>query len=184
MERFVVSGGHQLSGEIRPQGAKNEALQVLCALLLSKDWVEIDNLPDIGDVNSLISMLKDVGVQVQPVHDACMRFCAKDLHMDKVFTEDFASKVGHLRGSIMLLAPLLRRFGKLRLPFPGGDRIGRRHLDTHVRGLQAMGVSCEYDSSSQLYTFWLKDGHFHGAKVLLRLFVYIFVVPFDMETFH
>ena len=167
MARFVIQGGCELSGKIRPQGAKNEALQVLCALLLTDEWVEIDNLPDIEDVNCLIQILKQLGVSVQARRTNCYGFCAKDISLERAEEPAFLQTIGQLRGSVMLLAPLLHRFKKVQLPPPGGDKIGRRRLDTHIRGLVAMGARFEYNRRKETYTLWLPD-RFHGTKILLE----------------
>ena len=168
MSHFVIQGGRTLSGSIKPQGAKNEALQVLSAVLLSCEWVELSNLADIGDVRHLLALLKLLGVeQEQGETPNSLRLCAKTLSEDALHSDDFHEGVGRLRGSVMLLAPLLYRFGRVSFSSPGGDRIGRRRLDTHIKGLQALGVSCEYDRSQGRYTLWLSEDRFKPAKVLL-----------------
>lgn len=167
MARFLIQGGRQLSGHIRPQGAKNEALQVLCATLLTDEWVEINNLPEIEDVQRLVSMLKQLGVSVKPQEAGTYRFCAQDADPKKALSKDFLETVDKLRGSVMLIAPLLQRFKKVHMPHPGGDKIGRRRLDTHIRGLVALGARFEYDRLKETYTLWLPEG-FRGAKILME----------------
>ncbi len=167
MACFVIEGGRRLSGDIQPQGAKNEALQILSAVLLTEERVEVDNLPEIEDVNRLLEMLEYLGVTTQAHGPGHISFCAKDINPDKVFSSFFFTHVGRLRGSVMLLAPLLQRFGRVELPDPGGDKIGRRHLDTHIRGLQALGACFEYNTRKRSYTLWITDG-FRGSKVLLE----------------
>ena len=167
MERFIIQGGRKLSGSIQPQGSKNEALQILCATLLTTEWVEVINLPAIHDVKRLIKMLKLLGVVVERISETSYRFCAKNIDPQAALSVDFLHTVGELRGSVMLIAPLLYRFGRLQLPSPGGDKIGRRRLDTHIQGLSALGLAFEYDKRKELYTFWIPD-HFHSANILLE----------------
>ena len=151
MEAFEVHGGHQLKGSLTPQGAKNEALQILCAVLLTSEKIRIDNIPDIVDINKLISLLKDLGVKVQKIEKGSYFFQSDDINIDFLNSPEFAKKGGALRGSIMIVGPLLARFGKGYIPKPGGDKIGRRRLDTHFLGFQKLGAKFTYDDASHFY---------------------------------
>ena len=151
MASFVIEGGHKLQGDIIPQGAKNEALQVLCAVLLTPEPVTIHKVPDIRDVNKLIELLKALGVVVEFLGDESYQFCAKDVDIDYLETEEFRSAASSLRGSIMILGPLLARFGKGKISKPGGDKIGRRRLDTHFVGFQKLGARFLYESETGMY---------------------------------
>jgi UDP-N-acetylglucosamine 1-carboxyvinyltransferase len=151
MDSFEIIGGKRLKGEIIPQGAKNEALQILCATLLTSEPVTIKNLPDIIDVNKLISLLGDFGVAVTKIDASTYKFQASNINIDFLETEDFKKKAAALRGSIMILGPLLSRFGKGKMPKPGGDKIGRRRLDTHFIGLEKLGAKFNYDSKDSFY---------------------------------
>ena len=148
---FEITGGRRLKGELIPQGAKNEALQILCATLLTPDPVIIKNVPDIIDVNKLISLLKDFNVDVQRIDEFTYRFQANNVNISFLETDDFKKKAAALRGSIMILGPLLARFGKGKMPKPGGDKIGRRRLDTHFIGLEKLGAQFKYDSGDTFY---------------------------------
>ncbi|TRZ70679.1 MAG: UDP-N-acetylglucosamine 1-carboxyvinyltransferase, partial [Bacteroidetes bacterium] len=152
MSSFKISGGKQLTGEIVPQGAKNEALQVICACLLTKEKITIHNVPAIRDVVKLMELLKSLGVKVTPSGSSSYTFEAADINLDYLNTTDFKEKVGALRGSIMILGPLLARFGRGIVYAPGGDKIGRRRLDTHFFGLQKLGAEFNYDFTNQLFT--------------------------------
>ncbi len=152
MSSFKISGGKQLTGEIIPQGAKNEALQVICACLLTNEKVTIHNVPAIRDVVKLMELLKSLGVKVTPSGSSSYTFEAADINLDYLNTTDFKEKVGALRGSIMILGPLLARFGRGIVYAPGGDKIGRRRLDTHFFGLQKLGAEFNYDFTNQLFT--------------------------------
>ena len=151
MASFVIEGGRKLQGDIIPQGAKNEALQVLCAILLTPEPVTIHKVPNIRDVNKLIELLKALGVVVEFLGNECYRFCAKDVNIDYLETEEFRSSASSLRGSIMILGPLLARFGKGKISKPGGDKIGRRRLDTHFVGFQKLGARFLYESETGMY---------------------------------
>jgi UDP-N-acetylglucosamine 1-carboxyvinyltransferase len=151
LEAFEVHGGHQLKGSLTPQGAKNEALQILCAVLLTSEKIRIDNIPDIVDINKLISLLKDLGVKVQKIEKGSYFFQSDDIDIDFLNSPEFAKKGGALRGSIMIVGPLLARFGKGYIPKPGGDKIGRRRLDTHFLGFQKLGAKFTYDDASHFY---------------------------------
>ena len=154
MGTFQIEGGHKLHGEITPQGAKNEALQILCAVLLTADKVSIHNIPDIVDVNKLISLLEDLGVKIQKKGKGSYTFMADDVNLDYLLSDQFKQDGRGLRGSIMLVGPLLARFGKGYIPKPGGDKIGRRRLDTHFEGFIKLGASFRYN----------KEEHFYGVE--------------------
>lgn len=151
MASFVIEGGCRMSGEIIPQGAKNEALQVICAVLLTPEKVTIANVPDILDVNNLIQLLRDMQVKVERLSLDTYAFQADNVDLDYLKTEDFVRKSASLRGSVMIVGPLLARFGKAVLPKPGGDKIGRRRLDTHFTGIQKLGATFTYNQDAQLY---------------------------------
>lgn len=151
MSTFIVEGGHKLHGSLSCQGAKNEALEVICATLLTSSPVVISNIPDISDVRNLIGLLRDLGVKVEFIsHDTC-RFTADDIDIEYIYTEEFLRKARALRGSVMIVGPLTARFGKAILPKPGGDKIGRRRLDTHFLGLQKLGAEFEYIADDKIY---------------------------------
>ncbi|MDR2804934.1 MAG: UDP-N-acetylglucosamine 1-carboxyvinyltransferase, partial [Dysgonamonadaceae bacterium] len=151
MASFVIEGGHKLSGEIVPQGAKNEALQVICATLLTSETVTIHNIPDILDVNNLIILLRDMGVKVDHPAPGTYTFQANEIDTNYLQTDDFLRKSTALRGSVMLVGPLVARFGYAIVPKPGGDKIGRRRLDTHFLGIQKLGAEFQYDAERQIY---------------------------------
>ena len=151
MESFIIEGGHALSGTIIPQGAKNEALQVICATLLTRDAVRIKNVPDILDVNNLIKLLQDIGVKVTRHGRNDYTFQADRLNLDYLQSDDFVHKCASLRGSILMIGPLLGRFGKAAVAQPGGDKIGRRRLDTHFLGFQALGAEFVYVEERNVY---------------------------------
>ena len=165
MAKFLIEGGHPLCGEIIPQGAKNEALEVICAILLTSGKVTISNIPDILDVNNLISLLKDMGVKVNLIKKGCYSFQADSVNLDYMDSSDFYKKCAALRGSVMLAGPLVSRFGKAIVPKPGGDKIGRRRLDTHFLGIQKLGADFEYDDDRKLYSVTAKQ--LTGAYMLL-----------------
>ncbi|MFT6002583.1 MAG: UDP-N-acetylglucosamine 1-carboxyvinyltransferase, partial [Flavobacteriales bacterium] len=146
MNIFEINGGKKLKGEIIPQGAKNEALQILCAVLLTPEKVIIDNLPNIIDVNKLIDLLSSIGVTVEKLSDSKYSFKADHVDVDYLISDEFKQKGSSLRGSIMILGPLLARYGKGYMPKPGGDKIGRRRLDTHFIGFEKLGATYRYDS--------------------------------------
>lgn len=151
MSSFEIIGGKKLKGEITPQGAKNEALQVICASLLTSGEVTIGNIPNIRDVNKLIELLQDLGVKVEKKSTDEYSFQAENVNLDFMYTDDFKNKATSLRGSIMIIGPLLARFGKGYIPKPGGDKIGRRRLDTHFIGLQQLGADFNYDADDNFY---------------------------------
>ena len=166
MSSLRVNGGVKLSGEIRPQGAKNEALQVICATLLSESDVIISNIPDIIDVNKLIKILKNLGVKVEELYKGKFCFNAKDINLEYLNNGDFLKDAKSLRGSIMLVGPLLSRFGSASIPRPGGDKIGRRRLDTHFINLEKLGAKLEYNSNKRTYSVISKDS-LKGTSILL-----------------
>ena len=151
MGTFRIEGGHQLHGEITPQGAKNEALQILCAVLLTSEKVSITNIPDIVDVNKLIGLLQVMGVKIEKVEKGTYIFQAKEIDLEYLQTEDFKKRASSLRGSVMIIGPLLARFGVGYLPKPGGDKIGRRRLDTHFAGFMKLGAKFNYDAGEHFY---------------------------------
>lgn len=165
MGTFKIQGGHQLKGEIHPQGAKNEALQILCAVLLTPEEVIIDNVPDIIDVNKLIELLADLGVKVKKIADAKYSFQADNINIEYLNTPTFKEKGAKLRGSVMIIGPLLARFGKGYIPKPGGDKIGRRRLDTHFIGFQKLGAKFIYNEESKFYK--VEANNLRGTYMLL-----------------
>lgn len=152
MSVFEINGGKRLSGELHPQGAKNEALQVICAVLMSQEPVTIKNIPDIRDVNNLIDLLESMGVEVKRISRSECWFKADNINLDYLLTDEYKSKAAALRGSVMVLGPLLARFKKAYLPKPGGDRIGRRPIDTHLIGFEKLGAKFEFDDNSDFFT--------------------------------
>ena len=151
MSSFIIEGGRKLSGEIEPQGAKNEALQILCAVLLSPEKITINNLPDIVDINILIDLLSDLGVKIQKLSPSSYTFQSDEINLDYLTSDEFKTKGTRIRGSIMIVGPLLARFGKGYIPKPGGDKIGRRRLDTHFIGFEKLGAIFTYDSKESFY---------------------------------
>jgi UDP-N-acetylglucosamine 1-carboxyvinyltransferase len=166
MEYFQVEGGHRLSGEITPQGAKNEALQILCAVLLTDEPTTVSNLPDIVDVNRLIDILRDMGVKVEPLAPDTYRFQADALDLAYLQSPAFWEKARKLRGSIMMVGPLLSRFGEAFISRPGGDKIGRRRLDTHFWGFQQLGAQFEYNAEKGIFKV-RSTGRLKGKYMLL-----------------
>jgi UDP-N-acetylglucosamine 1-carboxyvinyltransferase len=162
---FEVIGGKKLKGEITPQGAKNEALQILCAVLLTPEKVTISNIPAIRDVLALIDILKDLGVKVEKLSEDTYSFQADKVDLDYLKTETYKKKGASLRGSIMIMGPLLTRFKKAYLPKPGGDKIGRRRLDTHFLGFEKLGAKFNYDNNETFYS--VEASNLQGAYVLL-----------------
>ncbi len=151
MGSFRITGGRKLKGEIIPQGAKNEALQILCAVLLSRESIVIHNIPDIRDVNKLIELLQDMGVETRKVGEGSVEFRAGGVNFNYFETDQYKKKASELRGSVMLLGPMLGRFGKGKAPKPGGDKIGRRPLDAHFTGFQKLGATFSYDAEDAFY---------------------------------
>ncbi len=165
MSVFEIIGGSKLKGEIIPQGAKNEALQILCAVLLTPEKVVISNIPDIVDVNKLIDLLRDLGVKVEKTGHEEYTFQADQVNVDYLNSAEFKKKGGSLRGSIMIVGPLLSRFGKGYIPRPGGDKIGRRRLDTHFIGFQNLGAKFIYDDENEFYK--VEASNLKGCYMLL-----------------
>ncbi len=165
MSSFKIRGGQRLSGEITPQGAKNEALQVICAVLLTDEEVIMHNVPDILDVNRLIDILQDFGVIIKRLGKDSYSFLASNIKVDYLYTDEFYQKAGKIRGSVMLMGPMLARFGKAYLPKPGGDKIGRRRLDTHFIGMKKLNAVFEYDSKKQ--AFEIDGKKMRGDYILL-----------------
>jgi UDP-N-acetylglucosamine 1-carboxyvinyltransferase len=165
MATFIIEGGHQLKGDIQPQGAKNEALQILCAVLLTSETVTIHNIPDIVDVNKLIELLKKLGVKIQKIGSGSYTFKADDVNMSFLESAEFKEDGKGLRGSIMIVGPLLARFGKGYIPKPGGDKIGRRRLDTHFEGFINLGAKFRYNREDHFYG--VEADRLKGAYMLL-----------------
>jgi len=163
---FEIHGGKSLSGEINPQGAKNEVLQILCAVLLTNEEVRINNIPDIKDVNLLIHILGDLGVKVTKNTKGCYTFKADKVNIDYIKSPEFKEYATKLRGSVMLLGPLLARFGEAYMPTPGGDKIGRRRLDTHFQGFRDLGAEFYFDEEKHFYS--LKAKELRGKFILLE----------------
>jgi len=166
MNTFEIRGGNTLHGSITPQGAKNEALQVLCAAMLTDEPVTLKNVPDIIDVNTLIELLGDMGVAVERPGPNTVCLQANAIDPEYFTTPAFKKKSGKLRGTVMLAGPMLARFHKAYIPQPGGDKIGRRRLDTHILGFERMGVAFEYDAENQMFS--LNGSHLHGAYILME----------------
>ena len=168
MASFIIEGGHLLQGSITPQGAKNEALQVICASLLTDDEVTIHNIPDIRDVNNLIQLLRDIGVKVkaeEPRSSGTFTFQADSLNLNYLESNEFVHKCAELRGSVMMIGPLLARMGKAVITKPGGDKIGRRRLDTHFLGFEKLGAKFNHVPGRDVYEIAAK--HLKGAYMLL-----------------
>jgi len=165
MSSFEVIGGNKLKGEITPQGAKNEALQIISAVLLTADKVTITNIPDILDVNLLIELLEDIGVKTNRIARDTCEFQADEIDVDFLASEAFRKKGGKLRGSVMLAGPMLARFHRAYIPKPGGDKIGRRRLDTHIIGFEKLGAKFEYDELHSC--FKLSSPRLHGCFMCL-----------------
>ncbi len=165
MALFEVHGGHKLKGDIIPQGAKNEALQILCAVLLTKEKVVISNVPNIVDINKLIDLLRDLGVKIEKTGHEEYTFQADNVNIDYLVSPEFKKKGGSLRGSMMIVGPMLTRFGKAYMPKPGGDKIGRRRVDTHFLGFEALGAKFNYDTDNEL--FEVEGKNLRGTYMLL-----------------
>ena len=151
MASFVIEGGHKLHGEITPQGAKNEVLQILCATLLTSEEVIVNNIPDILDVNNLIQLLREMGVKVSKLGESTYSFKADEVDLKYLQSDEFLKKCSSLRGSVMLVGPMVARFGQAMISKPGGDKIGRRRLDTHFIGIQKLGADFKYDAERGVY---------------------------------
>jgi len=166
MNSLEIDGGYNLKGVINPQGAKNEALQVICSVLLTNEKVIIENIPDILDVNKLINLLKILGVKTKKINQNTFSFQSDNINLNKIKSDEFIDKATSLRGSVMIVGPLLTRFGKASIPRPGGDKIGRRRLDTHFDGLTKLGAKFNYDSENYFYNVSSKK--LKGNNVLLE----------------
>ena len=166
MGAFRIEGGHKLQGEITPQGAKNEALQILCATLLTPEETIIHNIPDILDVNNLINLIGDLGVEVTKLGKGSYRFKAEKVNVDYLLSDDYRKRSSSLRGSVMIIGPLLARFGRGYIPKPGGDKIGRRRLDTHFNGFIELGAKFHYDRKENFYSVDAKA--LKGKYILLE----------------
>lgn len=165
MASFVIEGGHRLHGEIYPQGAKNEVLQIICSTLLTAEEVTISNIPDILDVNNLIQLMRDMGVQVAKKGIETYSFKAENVDLAYLESDDFLKKCSSLRGSVMLIGPMVARFGKAMISKPGGDKIGRRRLDTHIIGIQNLGAKFFYNTEREVYE--MRAEQLHGTYMLL-----------------
>lgn len=166
MASFIIEGGHPLSGTIEPQGAKNEALQVLGATLLTDEPIRIDNIPNILDINNLILLLEDVGVNVTRHGQGSYTFQANNIDLKYLHSEEYLNRCASLRGSVLLIGPLLTRFGRATIAKPGGDKIGRRRMDTHFMGMQALGASFHYDEEADIYEI-ASEQRLRGTYMLL-----------------
>ena len=166
MGAFEIRGGRSLNGTITPQGAKNEALQVLCAALLTAEPVTYTNVPDILDVNTLIELMGDMGVKIERPAPNTVVLQANDVNPDFFIDKNFKKKSGKLRGAVMLAGPMLARFHKAHIPQPGGDKIGRRRLDTHIRAFERLSVKFDYDVEESL--FMLDGRQMKGARILME----------------
>ena len=165
MASFIIEGGHLLQGTITPQGAKNEALQVICATLLTEDEVIIQNIPDIRDVNNLIQLLQDIGVKVKRLSPNCYAFQADALNLNYLESDEFVRSCAELRGSVLMIGPLLARMGKAVITKPGGDKIGRRRLDTHFLGFEKLGAKFNRIEERNVYEITARQ--LKGAYMLL-----------------
>ena len=154
MSSFIIEGGRKLNGDLVPKGAKNEALEVLCAVLLTDEEVQISNIPNIRDVNNLIQLLSDMGVKVTRTGKGSYSFKADSIDMDYLNSPEFIDKCSSLRGSVMIVGPLVARFGRALVPQPGGDKIGRRRLDTHFLGIQKLGARFTYNPEKHIYEIY------------------------------
>ncbi len=165
MPKFIVQGGNRLKGEIVPQGAKNEALQIICASLLTPEKVTIHNVPEIVDVVHLLELLQAMGVEVERIGEESYTLCARDIDLEYIRSDDYRMRGSRLRGSVMVIGPLLARFGIAYLPKPGGDKIGRRRLDTHLLGFQKLGARFDYDLDNKFFAIRADD--MRGTYMLL-----------------
>ena len=167
MSSFIVEGGHKLSGTIRPQGAKNEALQIISAVLLTKEEVTISNIPEILDIKNLILLLESMGVKVTRHEKGVYTFKSDEIDREYVMSVDFVKKCAKLRGSVMVVGPLLARFGKAYFPKPGGDQIGRRRVDTHILGFMNLGAAQQYDQDHKAFYLHVPEGESLKGKYML-----------------
>ena len=166
MGSFQIEGGHRLMGKITPQGAKNEALQILCAVLLTEETITISNIPDIIDVNKLMGLLKKMGVKVELLDKGKYAFTADNIDLNFLETQEYKTDAKQLRGSVMLVGPMLAKYGKGSIPRPGGDKIGRRRLDTHFEGLKLLGAHFNFSKEDYFYT--VTADRLHGEHILLE----------------
>lgn len=167
MASFIIEGGHRLNGEISPMGAKNEVLEILCAILLTKEEVTVHNVPDILDVNNLIQLMRDMGVKVSRTQTDTYTFRADNIDLSYIQSEEFMQKCSSLRGSVMLLGPLVARFGKALISKPGGDKIGRRRIDTHLLGIQKLGAEFSYNPEQGVFELLAPAEGLKGTYMLL-----------------
>ena len=167
MGSFVVEGGHKLRGDITPQGAKNEALQVISAVLLTKEEVTISNIPEILDVRNLILLLEGMGVKVTRLEKGTYTFKTDEIDTEYIMSMDFVARCAKLRGSVMVVGPLLARFGRAYFPKPGGDQIGRRRVDTHILGFMNLGADQEYDNERKAFYLHVPEGKTLEGKYML-----------------
>lgn len=167
MSTFIIEGGHRLQGTIYPQGAKNEALEVIAATLLTTEEVTLTNVPEILDVHNLIDLLRGMGVKVNHPSPGCYSFRADDIDLAYAESAEFVNRCSRLRGSVLLVGPMLARFGRALFAKPGGDKIGRRKVDTHISGFLALGASMDYDEKRRAYVLTAPDGGLKGAYMLL-----------------
>ena len=165
MASFIIEGGHRLTGEIIPQGAKNEALEVICATLLTSSPVRIKNIPNISDVNNQIKLLEDLGVKITRHGEGDITFQADEVNVDYIQSEEFLTRCTKLRGSVMLIGPMVARFGRAMVAKPGGDKIGRRRLDTHFLGIQKLGAQFDYDETRKVFD--IHADRLNGTYMLL-----------------
>ena len=165
MNSFKIIGGKSLKGEVTPQGAKNEALQILCAVLLTEDEIIVENIPDIKDVNLLINLLDGIGVDVKKINDTTYKFKSNNIDLTYTKTKEFFDKSSKIRGSIMLMGPMVARFGSAYISKPGGDKIGRRRVDTHFIGLQELGANFSVEDNNSV--FKISANKLRGSKILL-----------------
>ena len=168
MSSFIIEGGRKLGGTITPQGAKNEALQVICAALLTEEETILRNVPEILDIRNLLSLMENIGVKIERKEKGCYSFRADGIDPDYIMSDDFVKKCAALRGTVLTVGPLLTRFGKAYFPKPGGDKIGRRRVDTHISGMVNLGASLEYDSYMKAYLLTApQGGRLKGTYMLL-----------------
>lgn len=167
MASFVIEGGHRLSGEIYPQGAKNEVLEILCGILLTADEVKVNNVPDILDVNNLIQLMREMGVKVNRLNPDTYTFQADEVNLAYIQSDEFLQKCSSLRGSVMLIGPMVARFGRVVISKPGGDKIGRRRIDTHLLGIQKLGAEFNYDTERGVFELVVSERGLRGTYMLL-----------------
>ncbi len=167
MASFVIEGGHKLCGEIRPQGAKNEVLEILCGILLTPEMVTVNNVPDILDVNNLIQLMREMGVKVNRLGADSYTFQADEINLSYIQSDEFMQRCSSLRGSVMLIGPMVARFGRALISKPGGDKIGRRRIDTHLLGIQKLGAEFNYDTERGVFELVVSEQGLKGTYMLL-----------------